>query len=95
LSAFWFVYQHFGLFASTLVCLPALWLNELPTNKPKCQQTTQFDKTKQKFRSLEVRAEPTPTYKDLSHFKIAQPFIFSYFLMHRFIYSRNGSRTTE
>jgi hypothetical protein len=46
LSAFWFVCQHFGLFASTLVCLQAFWLTKLPTNKPKCQQTTQLDKQK-------------------------------------------------
>ena len=31
------------------------------TNKPKYRQTKQFDKTKQKYRSLEVRAELTCT----------------------------------
>ena len=45
LSEFWFVCQHFGLFASTLVCLRAFWVTKMPTNKPKCQQTDQFDKT--------------------------------------------------
>ena len=49
LSAFWFVCQHFGLFASTLVCLQAFWLTKLPTNKPKCRQTTQLDKQKKKL----------------------------------------------
>ena len=46
LSEFWFVCQHFGLFVSTLVCLQAFWVTKLPTNKPKCRQTTQLDKQK-------------------------------------------------
>ena len=61
LLEFWFVCQNFGLFVSILVCLPAFWfvcqhfglfasilVTKLPTNKLKCRQTDQFDKTKQK-----------------------------------------------
>ena len=46
LSAFWFICQHFGLFASTLIIQNAGKQTKMLTNKSKCQQTTQFDKTK-------------------------------------------------
>jgi len=39
-------YRPFTQQCSTLVCLHAFWLTKLPTNKPKCRQTTQLDKQK-------------------------------------------------
>ena len=53
LSEFWFVCQHFGLFASILVNQFADKQTKMPTNN-------KLDKQK-KFRSLEVQAELTHT----------------------------------
>jgi hypothetical protein len=46
LSEFWFVCQNFGLFARILVYFNSGKQTKILTNKPKCQQTTRFDKTK-------------------------------------------------